>query len=37
LRAGQSLSVAELDPAAKNRLSHRGQARAVLRARLLGG
>jgi XTP/dITP diphosphohydrolase len=30
----QSLSAAELDPALKNRLSHRGQALARLRARL---
>jgi len=31
---GQQLSSAELDPALKNRLSHRGQALAQLRARL---
>ncbi|HWU77482.1 MAG TPA: RdgB/HAM1 family non-canonical purine NTP pyrophosphatase [Rhodanobacter sp.] len=31
---GQHLSAAELDPALKNRLSHRGQALAGLRARL---
>ena len=31
---GQSLSAAELDPALKNRLSHRGQALAQLHARL---
>lgn len=31
---GQPLSAAELDPALKNRLSHRGQALARLRARL---
>jgi XTP/dITP diphosphohydrolase len=31
---GQSLSAAELDPALKNRLSHRGQALARLHARL---
>ena len=33
---GQSLSSAELDAASKNRLSHRGQALAQLRARLQG-
>jgi len=31
---GQDLSSAELEPAVKNRLSHRGQALAMLRARL---
>ena len=31
---GQTLSAAELEPAVKNRLSHRGQALAALRARL---
>ena len=31
---GQSVGAAELDPALKNRLSHRGQALAELRARL---
>ena len=31
---GQTVSAAELDPALKNRLSHRGQALAQLRARL---
>lgn len=31
---GQTLSAAELDPALKNRLSHRGQALAVLRKHL---
>lgn len=34
LPAGQQSSAAELDPALKNRLSHRGQALAKLRARL---
>jgi len=34
LPAGQSVSAAELDPALKNRLSHRGQALAALHARL---
>ena len=33
---GQTLSSAELDAASKNRLSHRGQALAQLRARLQG-
>lgn len=33
---GQAVSAAELDPATKNRLSHRGQALAALRARLAG-
>ena len=31
---GQTLSAAELEPALKNRISHRGQARAQLHARL---
>ncbi len=31
---GQALSAAELEPAVKNRLSHRGQAMALLRERL---
>jgi XTP/dITP diphosphohydrolase len=31
---GQTLSAAELEPAVKNRLSHRGQALAALHARL---
>lgn len=35
LDPGQSMSAAELDPALKNRISHRGQALAALRARLL--
>ncbi|MBP1473883.1 RdgB/HAM1 family non-canonical purine NTP pyrophosphatase [Frateuria sp. MAH-13] len=34
---GQSQSAAELDPALKNRLSHRGQALAELHARLSAG
>lgn len=34
---GQTLSAAELDPAFKNRLSHRGQALAELHARLGAG
>ena len=34
LPAGQSISAAELDPALKNRLSHRGQALAKLQSRL---
>jgi XTP/dITP diphosphohydrolase len=34
LPEGQSASAAELDPALKNRLSHRGQALALLHARL---
>lgn len=33
---GQQLSAAELDPALKNRLSHRGQALAQLKIRLAG-
>ncbi len=36
LPAGQTLSSAELDAPLKNRLSHRGQALAVLRQRLRG-
>ncbi|HTD28152.1 MAG TPA: RdgB/HAM1 family non-canonical purine NTP pyrophosphatase [Xanthomonadaceae bacterium] len=32
---GQTLSAAELDPAMKNRISHRGQALAALRERLV--
>jgi XTP/dITP diphosphohydrolase len=34
LPAGQTRSAAELEPALKNRLSHRGQALAAMRARL---
>jgi XTP/dITP diphosphohydrolase len=35
LPEGQALSAAELDPATKNRISHRGQALAALRERLV--